>query len=281
MVVKLGMGQMLVIGGDVGRNLFNASKMIKDAAYKGCEIIVLPECLDIGWTNPVATEMATPIPGDYSNQLCVVAKENNIHVVAGLTEREEDDIYNAAVLISNKGEILLKHRKINVLGIAQNLYSTGNSLAVAKTNIQGEEIKIGINICADNFSSSLALGHSLARMGAQMILSPSAWAVDVNHDNSKNPYGGMWKESYLTLTRLYDISVIGVSNVGRIEGGPWDGKICIGNSIAMGPGGELIAEGTNGVDAEELIVIDVEVVKHGVTGTNFAGMLSLGGYNGP
>ena len=66
-----------------------------------------------------------------------------------------------------------------------------------------------------------------------------------------------------------------------IEGGPWDGKICIGNSIAIGPGGELLVEGTHGVSAEELIVIDLEIVKHGVTGTNFASMLRFGGYDGP
>ncbi|MHA1715487.1 MAG: carbon-nitrogen hydrolase family protein, partial [Promethearchaeota archaeon] len=144
-----------------------------------------------------------------------------------------------------------------------------------------KSFKVGITICADNFPNSLVFGHSLARMGARMILSPCAWAVDANHDNEKYPYGGMWIDAYSTLARLYDISVIGVSNVGKIEGGPWDGKICIGNSIAVGPGGELIKKGRYGVDAEELIVLDAEVINLAVTGTNIASMLKLCGYHGP
>ena len=37
-------------------------------------------------------------------------------------------------------------------------------------------------MAADNFPDSLVLGHSLARMGAQILLSPSAWAVPADHD---------------------------------------------------------------------------------------------------
>lgn len=281
MNLKIGMGQLLVTGGNPEKNIRNALKMIKEAANNKCDIVILPECLDLGWTNPAAKDTAKPIPGEYSDKICLAARKGNIHVVAGLTENEKNVVFNTAILVSGDGKILLKYRKINILGIAQDLYSTGMSLAVAGTAIKGEEVKIGINICADNFPNSLALGHSLARMGAQMILSPCAWAVDANHDNQKDPYGRMWKESYSILARLYDISVVGVSNVGKVHGGPWDGRKCIGNSLAMGPGGELIAEGPYGVLAEKLIVIKVEVVKHGVTGTNFARMLGLGGYDGP
>ena len=45
----------------------------------------------------------------------------------------------------------------------------------------------GLATCTDNCGSSLALGHVLARMGAQVLLSPSAWAVDADHDNAVAP----------------------------------------------------------------------------------------------
>jgi hypothetical protein len=35
--------------------------------------------------------------------------------------------------------------------------------------------------------SSLAIGHVLARMGAQVLLSPSAWDIDADHDNAVAP----------------------------------------------------------------------------------------------
>ena len=253
---KLGMGQMLVVGGQVDENLGRAERMIERGGGGGCKIVVLPECLDIGWTNPAARELTGPVPGAASERLCAAARQAGIYVVAGLTEKAGDKIYNTAVLISPEGEILLKHRKINILAIAQDIYSTGDRLGVAQTEVG----KIGVNICADNFPDSLELGQSLGRMGAQILLSPCAWAVDANYDNEEEPYGKMWNESYIKLCKLYEMSVVGVSNVGWIDSGVWKGRKCIGCSLAVGPDGEILAEGPYGVEAEELIEVPIEIV---------------------
>ena len=272
----LGMGQMLVEGGEVSQNLKRARQMIENAAEQDCRIIVLPECLDLGYTCPGARDLAQPIPGRYSDTLCDAARESGIYVVAGLSERTGDRIYNAALLISPDGTILLKHRKINVLTIAQDIYSTGDSLSVAETPLG----TIGVNICADNFPDSLVLGHSLARMGARILLSPSAWAVKPDHDNAKEPYGEMWRKSYTTLAKLYDITVVGVSNVGPINEGVWKGRRCIGCSLAVGPGGTILAQGPYGESAEKLIVIQVELIPSDITGTAIAEMVAGKGYAG-
>lgn len=261
---NLGMGQMLVEGGKVEENLARAETMVQDAARKGCQIIILPECLDCGWTFPETQALAQPIPGTFTNRLVNVARNNHIYVVAGLAEKTSNAIYNAAVLISPEGTILLKYHKINELDIAHDLYAPGDSLGVVKTPLG----VIGINICADNFPSSLVLGHSLGRMGAQMILSPSAWAVPANYDNNKHPYGRMWKKAYTNLAKLYNMYVIGVSNVGIITDGPWKGRRCIGCSLAVGPGGKVLVRGTFGADKEELIVVPIHVESQNPWGTS-------------
>lgn len=273
---KLGMGQLLVEGGKLDENLERARTMVRRAAEAGCQIVVLPECLDLGWTDPSARECAAPIPGRQSDALCRAARESRIHVVGGITERDGARIYNAALLISGDGEILFKHRKINILGIAQDLYSIGDRLGVAETALG----TLGLTICADNFPTSLVFSHSLARMGAQLIVSPSAWAVDADHDNGKDPYGGMWKDAYTTIARLYDVTVVGVSNVGWMTGGPWQGRKCIGCSMAVGPSG-VIAQASYGEDAEELVVVPITVTERTVKGTSLAGMLARKGYTGP
>ena len=56
-----------------------------------------------------------------------------VYLAAGLTERAGDRFHDAAVLTSPSAEILLKHRSINVLLAAQDLYSTGDSLAAVET----------------------------------------------------------------------------------------------------------------------------------------------------
>ena len=275
--INLAMGQMLVEGGKLHENLDRAGEMIRRAAAEGCRIVVLPECLDLGWTHPSARRLAEPIPGGPSDRLAQAARDAGIHVVAGLTERAEDRIFNAAVLIDPDGQILLVHRKINVLDIAQDLYATGDRLSVAHTPLG----TIGVNICADNFPDSLCLGHALARMGAQVLLSPSAWAVDADHDPVAEPYGGLWKGAYATLAGLYEMPVVGVSNVGRITAGPWQGRKCIGCSLAIGPSGQTIAQGPYGETAEALIAVEIEISRRRETGTEIAPMLRRKGYEGP
>jgi hypothetical protein len=71
------------------------------------------------------------------------------------------------------------------------LYSIGDRLGVVETEL------------------------GLCRMGAQVIVSPSAWAVEADHDNAKEPYDKLWLDSYSELARLYDVSVMGVSTLER------------------------------------------------------------------
>ncbi|MFH1360710.1 MAG: hypothetical protein ABIJ41_06700 [Candidatus Omnitrophota bacterium] len=59
--MKIGMGQLLVEGGEPQRNLQRAGVMIREAKNKECAIILLPECLDLAWTHPSAKTEAKPI----------------------------------------------------------------------------------------------------------------------------------------------------------------------------------------------------------------------------
>ncbi len=278
----IGIAQMLVSAGKPEDNIERAGSMIAEAARKGCDIVVLPECLDLGWTYPEAVRAAEPIPGTYSDKIAEYADKNAIYVVAGLTEKAHEPygeaVYNAAVLISPQGNIILKNRKINILDIAQHIYRTGNLLATAHTPFA----TIGVDICADNFPSSYAIGHTLARMGAELICSPSAWAVDADHDNRKEPYGDLWREAYSDLARLYRCAVVGVSNVGWIDAGPWKGKKCIGSSLVVGPGGDVLFQAPYGVDAEGLFPVEISIVYQSLTGTRLDEEVALktGSQNG-
>lgn len=271
---QLGMAQILVEGGRPAANLDRAVAAIEQAAAMGCRVVVLPECLNLGWTDPSARERAEPIPGPHFEQLARAARSASVWVAAGLVERSGARLFNSAVLISPVGELLLHHRKINELDIALDLYSVGNRLGVVETELG----TFGLAICADNFSDSLAVSHVLARMGAQVILSPSAWAVDADHDNQKQPYGQLWLDAYRELARLYDVTVVGVSNIGPITSGPWRGRKCIGCSLAVGPEGVLARGPYN-----EAGVACVEVRPRPLIGrgTQIADALRTRGYKGP
>jgi predicted amidohydrolase len=248
--MRIGIGQMLVEFGAAAENLERACAMIRRAGEQRCDFIVLPECLDLGWTFPEAAGHASPIPGPRTVQLAAAARAAGVHVAAGLTERDGDRVYNAAVLLAPSGEILRRHRKVNELDIAQHLYARGESIGVARTPFG----PVGLNICADNFPETPALGQAVALMGSRLLLSPCAWAVDSDHDNDRAPYGELWKNAYGRLASECGLTVVGTSNVGWLTGGPWAGRKCIGCSLALGPAG-VLAQGCYG--AEDFLWFDL------------------------
>ena len=263
---RVALGQILVEGGRPDPNLDRAVTVIAAGAADGCRVVVLPECLDLGWTHPSAREFAQPIPGPHSERLARAARKHGIFVVAGLVEATGDRRYNSAILISPDGEILLHHRKINELAFALELYDIGDHLGVVECELG----RVGLTICADNLPGSLELGHALCRMGAQVIFSPSAWAVDVNHDQKAEPYGTEWLEGYSELASLYNVTIVGVSNVGPITAGAWTGKICIGCSLVVGPGGSVLVQAPYGVDAENTTLVEIEPLEPPAKGTALA-----------
>jgi predicted amidohydrolase len=131
-------------------------------------------------------------------------------------------------------------------------------------------------VCADNFPASLVLAHSLCFMGARMILSPCAWAVKADFNG---PYGAQWKRAYTEIARLYETPTVAVSNVGQIGGGPWEGRLCIGNSLAFSGQGEMLVEGPFGEDAEALIPVELELTAMPARGTLLCDMLRKKGRN--
>ena len=262
MTLRVAMAQMKVAGGAWEDNLARAEEMISRAARQGNTIVVLPECLDLGWMDDSALERALPVPGPAYERLACAAQAHSIYVAAGLTERDGDRLYNAAVLIGPDGALLLKHRKINELHIARHLYSTGRVLAVAETPVGN----IALAVCADLLPEAIAFGHALCEMGAQLIVSPCAWAVPPDYDNEAEPYGSSWINSYTTLACQHGVSTVAASCVGTINCGPWKGHKVIGASLAVGGNRSILARGPFGEKAEQLLSVDIPLVVNQLAG---------------
>lgn len=251
---KLALAQMRVVPGQRDENLRVAVENIAAAAKAGAAIVLLPEALDFGWCHSSAIQGAGSIPdGETCLRLREAAKTHRMHVCAGFIERDGGKLFNSAVLISPEGEVLLHHRKINELAMAHHLYSCGDRLGVAHTPLG----VIGLMICADGFAPNLAVSRTLGLMGAQIILSPCAWAVPPDHDNMKEPYGRLWLDSYRPVAHEGKMWIAGTSNVGPVTEGEWSGHQCIGCSLVMAPDGKPALRGPYGVDAAGLLLANV------------------------
>jgi predicted amidohydrolase len=257
----LALGQMRVEPGAPARTLGRACAVVSEAAEQGAEVVLLPEALPWGWMASAARVEADPVPdGVVCRTLRDAARAAAVYVCTGIVERAGDRLFNAAVLIDPRGDVVLHHRKIHELDIAQHLYARGDRLGVADTPWG----RIGLMICADGFADGLAISRSLGLMGASVILSPCAWAVPPTHDQQREPYGQLWRDSYGPVARAFGIWIAGASNVGPIVEGPWAGHGCIGCSMVVDAAGDVVLQGPYGVDAECVLLTRVMCMRDGV-----------------
>ncbi len=251
---KLALIQMHVAGGARDQNLTRAEHHIGAARAAGADVVLLPETLNLGWTHHSAHTDAGTIPDGLSCQrLAAAARRHSVYVCAGIVERAGEHIFNSAVLIDPHGAIVLHHRKINELGLAHDIYAQGDRLAVAHT----PHGTIGVMICADAFAPGQVISRTLGMMGADVILSPCAWAVPADYDDAREPYGQVWLENYQPVARDFRLWIAGCSNVGWISDGPWRGRQCIGCSLVVDPQGNTALRGPYGSEAEAMLLADI------------------------
>ena len=161
-MTTIAMMQMRVQPNELNRNLWHMRELL--SLVGDTDVALFPECCDLGWAADSAPEQAEPIPeGSTYQRIRDMAVDFDIGIIAGITEREGDHIYNSAVFISNTGELLGKHRKINLVPDVEDMYTSGTSVNVFDTKYG----RIGIDICADNHMESIMIGEAMAENGRQ------------------------------------------------------------------------------------------------------------------
>jgi predicted amidohydrolase len=145
----------------------NIKKAVGLVERTGAEIIVLPELFNTGYlivSKDEAFDLSEPIPGGKTTEaLSAAARETNAHIVAGLIERENDNLFNSAVVISPSG-YLGKYRKIHLFSEEKLWFQPGDlGFNVFDIGI----CKIGVMVCFDWFFPESM--RTLALKGADLI----------------------------------------------------------------------------------------------------------------
>src|SRR5881396_73222 len=78
-------------------------------------------------------------------------------------------------------------------------------------------------------------------------------------NNAKEPYGQLWLDNYCPVAGDFRLWIAGVSNVGWLEDGPWNGRKCIGCSLVVGPNGQKVLMGPYGEGAEAILYADIDL----------------------
>ena len=230
--VKAAICQIFCLDGDRRGNFVRIENAIREAKDAGADIACFPETALLGWVNPDAHKRACPIPGEDSDRLCRLAEDYKLHLCIGLVEKQGGDLYDSALLIDDKGNILLKHRKINLLSELMNPpYTPGDSIDTIETEFG----KIGLLICADTHDSKI-----LERMAA---LKPDLLLIPYGYAATEDEWPGHGKELEKVVTNTAKKTgafVIGTNLIGEITHGPWKGRIYGGQSLAADRKGRIL-----------------------------------------
>jgi N-carbamoylputrescine amidase len=170
--------------GDKEANYSRAEPMIREAAKNGAQIVCTTECFLDGYaiadkTIPldVYRGLGERIPeGPYCRKLAALAKELQIHLIAGMTEAEGDLRYNAAVIFGPSGEVAGKYRK-QMLDHEIIRNTPGNESLVHRTPFG----PLGLMICADRRYADVV--KTFGDNGARFLICPSGGMFGPNNND--------------------------------------------------------------------------------------------------
>jgi len=245
--VKIAMCQIFCLDGDRSGNLRRIENATSEAREKGADIVCFPETAILGWVNPDAHQRAFPIPGPDSDSLCSIAKRYGVFMCAGLAEKEGDNLFDAVLLIDDQGNILYKHRKVNILTeLMEPPYTPGKGVGVVETRFG----RIGVMICADSFLDELR--SEMKALEPDLVLIPYGWAAE----EKEWPEHGKNLEKVVTeAASTWSCPVVGTDLVGEISHGPWTGQTYGGQSVASDGKGNVIAKGRDRDRDIQLVIL--------------------------
>jgi beta-ureidopropionase len=238
---------------DVDRNVGRAAELIRKAGGEGAEIVALSElatsiyfCYEM---NRDYFDLAETVPGPSTERISAAAAEADCYVVFPLYERAKDgQLYNSAVFIDRRGEIVGVYRKNlipimkfeGVEGVEKFYFRPGNlGYPVFDTDLG---VKVGITICYERHFPEGP--RSLALAGADVIFVPTATPAGQH----------VWDLELRAMAVANLLWVAGINRLGPDQGG--SDMEFFGSSLVSAPNGEIAAQAS--ADQEEILHAEID-----------------------
>jgi nitrilase len=186
---------------DLDRTIRKAADLTRDAAAEGARIVIFPEAFvggypkgfdfgaRVGSRSPEGREQfrmyyesAIDVPGPSCDAIGAIAKQNAVHLVIGVIERDGGTLYCAVLFFAPDGALLGKHRKVMPTAMERLIwgFGDGSTLTVLKTELGA----IGAAICWENYMPLLRM--TLYSKGVQIYCAPTVddretWLPTMRH----------------------------------------------------------------------------------------------------
>jgi len=235
---------------DRDRNLETADRLVRDAAARGAELVLLPEKWSVYGRPADIVAGAEPLDGPALTWARGVARELGIDLVAGsIAERVEGAALgaNTCVHVGPDGEDRAVYRKVHMFDVEVGgrvyresaIENPGEELVLTET---ADGVEVGLSICYDLRFPELY--RILAVRGARVLTVPAAFTLTTTREH--------W-EVLLRARAIEDqCYVIAANQVGESAPGIQTG----GRSMIVDPWGLVLAQAP---DMECAVVAELDL----------------------
>lgn len=243
----------------VEKNIAHAEELVRQAAAKGAEIVLLPELFErpyfcqerrYEYYEYAQTAEENPAVRHFSR----VAAELGIVIPVSFYEKEVNNTYNSVAVLDADGKNLGIYRKTHIPD--DHYYQEKFYFTPGDTGFQAFATKygtIGVGICWDQWFPETA--RCMAVQGAEILLYPTAIGSEpiLNVDSSGHWRRVMQGHAAANLVPVAAANRIGTETVMPCEenGGQSSSLTFYGSSFIADATGELVASA--GRDAEEIL----------------------------
>ena len=250
---------------DVDLNRAANVTAIENLASDGADLVVLSELHDSLYfcqTEDVDNfDLATQLPGEFSDIYGAAAADNSVVLVASAFERRAPGLYhNTAVVFDSDGSIAGTYRKMHIPddpGFYEKFYFTPGDMGF--NPIDTSLGRLGVLVCWDQWYPEAA--RLMAMRGAEMLIYPTAigWNPDDPADEKARQ-----REAWITVQRGHAVAnglpVVSVNRVGFEEdkSQATSGIDFWGSSFVAGPQGELLFMAPETQSCQTIVDIDTE-----------------------
>ena len=265
-IVTVGLTQV-ACGADPDDNLSRQIGWLYRAREQGARILCTQELFRSRYFPQAEDhryfELAETIPGRSTTELCRLARQWKVVIIASIFEKRAPGLYhNTAVIMDADGSILGVYRKMHIpddpLYYEKFYFTPGDTGFKTWRTAYGP---VGVMVCWDQWFPEAA--RLTALQGAQILLYPTAigW-----HPSERAKYGQAQREAWELMHRAHAVAngcfVCAPNRVGfeRLIDAPrasGDGIEFWGGSIVVGPDGQVLARGST--EKEEVLVVPCDL----------------------
>ena len=245
---------------DVSHNIDENFRYLEtNLSKQNCELLLLPELSLCGYLfqNREALRVyAEAVPAGAATQLMLaLSKAYDCTIIFGLAEKENESIYNTAV-IASKGRYIGKYRKIHLSDFEKKLFDRGSGNAVFEV----DGLRIGVQICVDLWFPEIS--REQIRMDADIL------CVLAN-------FGGETTYHISQIRAIENLTPLVLCNRVGAESIPGMDADFLGKSTVLDASGRQLCAAPAGEAYFGFADLPIQPVKGNVICSDFAGEMAL------